>query len=216
MPQQGLVAWFKSSELGETGNGGNKWVSTVGDFIARPTSGTVQTVTSTGHGASAPIRAVKGDTSSAYAFGNIIPEKYTVCSLSRYTGATRGRIFSATRGNWLHGHWSGVAGVAHYEGWIGGSANRVTPVLNWVNLCGTSQALFLGGKKVGSRGGQLGGNRGVVINSGSIREISHWEVAELITWNRALSDKEMQDANAYLQQVLDGESRFPRILYSSC
>ena len=210
VPQEGLFAWFKSSELGETGNGGSKWVSTVGDFTAQPTSGTVQTVTSTGHGASAPVRTVKGGTSSAYTFGKILADKYTICSLSRYAGGNKQRILTGGSTNWLHGHWGGKAGVAHFDGWLGSLSNRVTPIDDWVLLCGTSQALFLRGKKVATRSDQRAGNQAVVINT---YEKSDWAVAEVITWDRALSDKEMEDASAYLQTVLDGESRSAHLLY---
>ena len=193
VPQEGLFAWFKSSELGETGNGGSKWVSTVGDFTAQPTSGTVQTVTSSGHGALAPFRTVKGGTSSAYTFGKILAEKYTICSLSRYAGSNRKRILTGGRTNWLHGHWNGRAGVAHYDGWLGSDANRVTPVDDWVLLCGTSQSLFLRGKKVATRSNQIAGNQAIVINAGytvdrgggARTEKSDWAVAEVITWDRA-------------------------------
>ena len=204
MPQEGLFAWFKSSELGETGNGGSKWVSTVGDFTAQPTSGTVQTVTSTGHGASAPVRAVKGGTSSKYTFGKILADKYTICSLTRYTGSNKLRILTGGRTNWLHGHHGNKAGVAHYDGWLGKVENRVTPIDDWVVLCGHSQALFLRGKKVATRSDQIAGNQAVVIHAGpNFREKSDWAVAEVITWDRALSDKEMEDASAYLQKILD-------------
>ena len=148
VPQEELYAWFKSSELGETGNGSSKWVSKVGDFTAQPTSGTVQTVTSTGHGASAPVRAIKGGASSAYTFGKILADKYTICSLTRYTGSNKKRILKGSRTNWLHGHWNGKAGVAHYDGWLGSSPSRVTPVDDWVLLCGTSKPFFYAEKKL--------------------------------------------------------------------
>ena len=206
VPQQGLFAWFKSSELGETGNGGSKWASTVGDFTAQPTKGTVKTVTSTGHGASAPVRTVKGGTSSEYTFGKILADKYTICSLSRYAGSNRNRILTGSRTNWLHGHHGNKAGVAYYDGSLGSASNRVTPVDDWVLLCGHSQALFFRGKKVATRSNQIAGNQAVVINAGKHIEKSDWAVAEVITWDRALSDKEMEDASTYLQNVLDGES----------
>ena len=205
VPIQGLNSWFKSSQLGETGNGGSKWVSIVGDFTAQPTSGTVQTVTSTGHGASGKVRAVTGGTSSAYTFGNILADKYTICSLSRYTGSNRQRILTGSRTNWLHGHWSGKAGVAQYDEWLF-KGNRMSAD-EWVLACGTSQTFFLRGKKIATREKQFAGNQAVVINDGAYYtdEKSDWAVAEVITWDRALSDKEMEDASAYLQKVLDGE-----------
>lgn len=211
VPEKGLVAWFKSSELGTTGNGGNKWVSAVGKFTAKPISGTVQTVTSTGHGAKGPVRMVTGSTAAAYTFGNILADHYTICSLTRYTGKSRSRVLQGTRSNWLHGHWSGRAGVAHYDGWIGGYGKRVNPADNWVLLCGTSQTVLLNGKKIGTRKNHIKGGQSVSINSGRYgNEKSDFGVAEVITWNRALSEKEMQDASTYLQNILDGRST-PRI-----
>ena len=156
-------------------------MSTVGDFTAQPTSGTVQTVTSTGHGASGKVRAVTGDTSSAYTFGDILAEKYTICSLTRYTGSNKERILTGSRTNWLHGHWGRTAGVAYNDGWLGELENRVTPIDDWVVLCGHSQALFLRGKKVATRSDQIAGNQAVLINAGHfLPEKSDWAVAEVI------------------------------------
>ena len=104
----------------------------------------------------------------------------------------------------------------------------MTPVDDWVLLCGTSQDLFLRGTKVATRSNQIAGNQAVSINAGyrGSTEKSDWAVAEVITWDRALthprtyslthpltqvitwdralSDEEMGMASAYLQNVLDG------------
>ena len=207
--QQGLFAWFKSSEIGESGYDDSKWVSLVGDFTAHPTSGTAKmSFSKPGHGASAGLRTLKGEASSAYTFGEILADKYTICSLTRYTGSRRGRILTGSRTNWLHDHWRGRAGVAHYDGWLGSFDSRMTPATDWVILCGTSKRLFLRGKEVASRSTHVPGNQAVVINDGPYgrSEQSDWAVAEIITWNRELSEKEIQDASAYLQIVLEGEA----------
>ena len=44
---------------------------------------------------------------------------FTICTTSRYSGPLwgsyeHGRIFQGSRSNWLHGHWNGRVGVAHY------------------------------------------------------------------------------------------------------
>ena len=208
LPQNGIYAWYKSSNLGKSGNGGAKWASSVGKFLAKPTKGTVQTVTSTGFGAAGPVRAVQGSTSSSYTFGEILSDKYTICSLTRYTGGSRRRILTGSRSNWLHGHWNGGAGIAHYDGWIGSSKNQMKTVDDWVILCGSSNTVLLHGKKMGTRNSNVPGKQSVVINAGPQGgETSDWMVAEIITWNRALSEKEMQDATAYLQKFLDGETK---------
>ena len=141
-PELGLVSWFKSSDLGPGRLAGNAWVSSVGKFTAHPTQGAVRTVTQAGHGARLPVRMVGGDTASSYTFGPIIPEQYTICSLSRYNGTTWERILQGTRTNWLHGHWSSKAGVAYYEDWLN-LKTRVSPGDNWVNMCGSSHVVFL-------------------------------------------------------------------------
>merc|ERR1712086_494062 len=71
---------------------------------------------SAGHGATSEVLALSGSTSSVIAFGPVIKSEFTVCSVTRYTGGTKGRILQGST-NWLHGHWSGWAGVAHYERW---------------------------------------------------------------------------------------------------
>ena len=128
MPQDGLYSWFKSSELTD----GNNWVSSVGDFVAKASSGSVSVSAATGHGATGEVVAVSGSTSSQYTFGgDILHDEYTICSLTRYNGDNRNRILTGTRSNWLHGHWAGRAGIAHYESWMGSSSNEVDDVDQW-------------------------------------------------------------------------------------
>ena len=205
VPQSGLIAWYKSSALGQTGNGGTKWASSVGSLVAKPLAGTVETVTTTGNGANGLVRMVTGATTASYTFGDILKDQYTICSMTRYTGSHKTRILQGSKNNWLHGHHDGGAGVAHYGGWLGQQSTRLTNVDDWVVLCGTSKILMLDGKTVATRSNHIPGNQGVVINSGGYgHEKSDWGVAEVIAWNRALSEKEMQDASAYLKQILDG------------
>ena len=211
VPRKGLVAWYSSSALGQSGNGAASWKSSVGSFVAKATRGSVKTVTTTGNGAKGYVRMATGTTTAAYSFGNILTDHYTICSMTRYTGSRKGRILTGTKTNWLHGHWSSRAGVAYYGGWLGSHSSR-QGLMDWVVLCGTSKTILLHGKQVASRGNHVSGNQGVVINTGvhGPSEPSDWGVAEVITWNRALSTKEMQDATAYLKNILSGWSAHSR------
>ena len=137
VPQHGLIAWYKSSALGQTGNGGTKWASSVGSFVGKPLAGTVETVTTTGNGAKCSVRMVTGATTTSYTFGDILTDHYTICSMTRYTGSHKWRILNGAKTNWIHGHWNGKAGVAHYDGWLGQSTTRLKNVDDWVVLCGT-------------------------------------------------------------------------------
>ena len=206
VPQNGLYSWYKSNDLGKGSNVGSNWPSAVGKFTAKPTKGSVKTVISTGHGATGAMWAVQGATSSSYTFGDILTSQYTICSITRYTGGSRNRILTGSRANWLHGHWNGGAGIAHYDGWVGASSNQMKNKDDWVIMCGTSNAVLLHGKKVGTRGSNVAGNQNVVINAGAQSgEKSDWAVAEIITWNRKLSEAEMQSASVYLHKLIDGE-----------
>ena len=64
-------------------------------------------------------------------FGAVIQNEFTVCSVTRYTGGTKGRILNGGVSNWLHGHWWGRAGVAYYNGWKTAVRDRVSPDTNW-------------------------------------------------------------------------------------
>ena len=213
-PKQGLVSWFKSSDLGTGSNAGNAWASAVGRFTAHPSLGTVKTGSWAGHGATRALNMVLGGTSSEYNFGPIIPERYTICSLTKYNGQAKKRILQGTRSDWLHGHAAGKAGIAYYGGWLNGHINRVNPVRNWVNMCGSSRVLFLDGSGVvGRRDDHVPGNQAVVINTGKFAsDKSDWGVAEVMTWDRELSEEEMQRASKYLRQVLHGVAARARLL----
>ena len=64
-----------------------------------------------GYGASCNITYLKGTTNSKinWPIGSI-PDKFTILSLTRYTGGTRGRILQGQKKNWLHGHNSNKRG----------------------------------------------------------------------------------------------------------
>ena len=62
-------------------------------------------LSSTGHGASAEVVALSGTPSSQISFGNIIESSFTLCSVTRYTGGSTGRILDGGGANWLHGIW---------------------------------------------------------------------------------------------------------------
>ncbi|GMH92953.1 hypothetical protein TL16_g12498 [Triparma laevis f. inornata] len=92
-------------------------------------------VSSSGNGLIQPRSVLSGGTSTVVNFGDVLPDGHTICSATRYSGASRERILQGGSSNWLHGHWSGQAGVAHFGNWLSGSSSRVTPVTDWVMMC---------------------------------------------------------------------------------
>lgn len=196
----GLIAWYRSEDAAS-----DSWPSSVGRYAATRTGGSVAVKQEAGNGAFKPLRFISGDTAATFNFGGILRPKFTLCSLSRYTGGARGRILQGSLGNMLHGHWANQVGVAYYEGW------ETTPyrnggVTNWVVICGTNSApIVIGeeGDNIGTGASNNGGGRGLTINEGGVGgEKSDWAVAEVIAWDRPLSIQEMTQAHANLMEKL--------------
>ena len=81
--------------------------------------GTIKHGSGAGHGAKGDVSFIFGSTQSRlYWPEDSIPEAFTICSITRYTGGAERRILQATDLNWVHGHWdSGHIGVAYYDYW---------------------------------------------------------------------------------------------------
>ena len=150
--------------------------------------------------------ALEGTTSSTINFGPVIKEKFTICSVTRYTGGTFGRILQGKEKNWMHGsHRGDSVGVAYYGIWRTERAIHVDPVTNWVVMCGTnaaSQLELVNGIDVATA---AGGNGGVTlqVNQGLYpKEKSNFAIAEVLVWNRGLTYTEMYAALEYLMAKL--------------
>ena len=70
-------------------------------------------VSGNGAGSGILVPLVGGSITSYINWGDSsVPATFTVCSISRYSGATRKRILTCSDRNWLHGHW-GVYGTKY-------------------------------------------------------------------------------------------------------
>ena len=83
------------------------------------------------------MKFIAGGTGEQVNFGEILDTDYTVCSIDRYTGGSKGRILQANGRNWLHGHWASQVGVAHYQHWNTAS-HRNAGNEDWLVMCGSS------------------------------------------------------------------------------
>ena len=154
-----------------------------------------------GHGAANEVLALTGTTSSVISFGPVIKNKFTVCSVTRYTGGAKGRILDGAGANWLHGHHAGRAGVAHYEGWKTDQQDNVSPDTDWVVMCGTnaqSQLKLANGVDVGTATGGRGGVSLSVHAGDHANEPSNFAIAEVVVWPRGLTAEEMRRASENL------------------
>ena len=141
---------------------------------------------SAGHGGASEVLALSGTTSSVISFRAVVQSSFTVCSVTRYTGGAKKAILGG-QGDWLHGHWSGNAGVAYYPGWKTTHLGNVSPDTDWVVMCGTnagSQLKLVNGVDVGTATGGTGGVS-LFVNAGAVGgENSDFAIAEVVVWPR--------------------------------
>jgi len=154
------------------------------------------------------IPYLEGTTATKIDWGNILSPTYTICTLARYTGASKGRIFDGSNLNWLHDFYYGNAAVAYYGGW-----NTVTSYntngLNWNIFCGQNGGnwIFRTNGKVDRGNGRrwnhipssVRTNSGMFSNEG---DLSDFAIMDIITWNRALSSAEINTVIDYMEAKL--------------
>ncbi|CAE7688814.1 unnamed protein product, partial [Symbiodinium pilosum] len=197
-PLAGMVSWFRSEDAEVA------WRSAVGSYEAFGSDGVHRKVEA-GHGAARPVAYMAGDHGQTYNFGKVLSPTYTVCSVSRYTGAHKKRVLQTELpANWLHGHWHGKAGVCHYGEW--NTPHDGSSTTDWVVLCGSNGHKVFDGSKNNiaiSNGHGFDREYHLKVNpQDGFKEFSDFGVMEVITWNRVLSDAEMMTTIDYLQKKL--------------
>jgi hypothetical protein len=189
-------------------------------------AGAVSVGSVSGNGATWPVPYVGGTTETQISWGAAsIPSTFTICSITRYSGAAKQRILQCRDSDWLHGHHGGNAGVTHYPGQL--KANFVSPNTNWVVACGRNiQATQSAGTiingviatfvvtPVAANGS---GSCELTINQGpwSPGEIGDWQLSKVYVWNTHLPDAVFADASARLNSYLAGSAPAEPLLLSS-
>ncbi|CAE7250862.1 unnamed protein product [Symbiodinium natans] len=209
-PSKGMVSWFRSEDAGSV------WKSSVGDFVGVSTKNSVWRASAAGFGADRPVTYIQGFHDDAFSFGAILKSSFTMCSVSRYTGRNVagkfGRILQGKDHNLLQGHWKGHVGVAYYGDWVTYPYHHRYD-MNWMVMCGTNKAklVYSGLKNFGDYNFAASKSRhetfpdSVVINAGykaGEDSVSDFAVMEVITWDRALAQSEMESAIRYLKWKL--------------
>jgi len=191
-------AWYKE---GTFHLDRNTWPDASGSNHAALSGSGLTELRQSGHGATGEVVALGGTTSSKIDFGPVIKAKFTICSVTRYTGWPMGRILQGKEKNWLHGHHMGNTGVAFYAGWKTQDVKNVNPVTDWVVMCGTnaaSQLKLVNGVDVGTATGG-DGDVTLQVNQGMMApQTSNFAIAEVVVWDRGLKSTEMYEASEYL------------------
>ena len=178
-------------------------------------AGAVSVGSVTGNGATWPVPYVGGTTGTQISWGAAsIPSTFTICSITRYSGATKQRVLQCRDRNWLHGHWVSIAGATYYEG-RGDIYYAITPNTNWVVMCGRniqtpgSAGTIINGVVTSTAEGGVG-NCELVINLPGVipGEQSDWQLSKLYVWNTHLPDSLFAQASSRLVQYLNGFYNF--------
>ena len=228
-PPSGLVAWFRGEDFdGRRWPDARDAPLICGAEICdeicmkrqilrfgRVTSGVARREVAAGHGARGPVAAAVGSTGTSFAFGKVVPPNFTIASVTRYTspgGAKQGRILQGLKKDWIHGNVQMMTGCASYgNGWYAKHKCENSHTTDWVITIGQNNVI--GGRSIvrcngidGSMRNHHGGEGDVdlVINQGECpKENSDWAVAELMTWDRHLTQAEIEGVEVYLVARLD-------------
>lgn len=161
-------------------------------------TGTIAKVTSAANtnGSRCSFPVVQGGTSDQIRFNNpqMNSGNYTLFHVARYNGGTRGRIVNGINNDYISGFWNGQAGVAHHFGWITPTTG-LTPVDNWV-VSTSAYGLYRANGLTRSTGG--GADYIPEIGLNTQGERSDYQVAELILFDRRLTDTEIKQVEDYL------------------
>ncbi len=184
-------------------------------------AGAVSVGSVTGNGATWPVPYVGGTTGTQISWGTAsIPSTFTICSITRYSGAVTQRILVCRDKNWLHGHHGSgalAAGASWYDSpseanQYGDIRYSISTPTDWVVACGRN---ILTGGSAGTiingvvtsfaEGGT--GNCELAINLANYlpySQASDWQLSKVYVWNTHLPGAVFADASARLNSYLAG------------
>ena len=172
-------------------------------------------------GAASPLRVLQGTPATQLSFGAVVAgSTFTICSTTRYAGATQKRLLQGGTSNWLHGHDGGGAGTSYYGATVLNSP-VVSPATDWVAMCGrggagadttgesTPPGAVVNGAWYGAAADGVGTAQ-LVVNQGYYsHHASDFQLLEVVTWDVKLSKAQMLAAG---QRLLDRLGRTPPAL----
>ena len=182
-------------------------------------TGNVINKNESGNGALGTIKSISGTTATTIEWPfNSISDKFTICSITRYTGNNNKRILTArdakSSNDWIHGHKDGKRGVVYYNEFKTNSSPELNlngNITDWVVTCAKNDNnipnnVYVNGVPSGIKpGGQ--GNLKLAINKIDditiINEQSDFALSYIIIWNRNLTDIAINIISKALMNYLD-------------
>lgn len=198
----GLSGWYDAASFGTT-----VWIEKSG--VGANASVTGNVITTTGLG----VSCVSGGNTAMVTFPNAMTsnaKNYTLFHLTRMpvTQSTAGRIFTdSSNPNWLSGHWHGFSrmntGICHHDTWL-----TPVPTSNYAWDHGTAWILSTDQwdlyrsnrikRSVNGGTATPSGTLEVTINGLTGEKMNNWQCAEVIAFNRILSNAEIKLYETYL------------------
>lgn len=146
------------------------------------------------------VDILEGTTADGLRFpSDLMTSTYTLFHVARYNDGAKERIFHSYVGNWLSGFHSSKAGVAYHTGWVTASGTDHEGT-NWVISTDQEDLYRSNGVTRGTgNGGVL--TPGLSVNHGVYTaELSDWQVAEIIVYDRELNSTEYGQVEQYLSR----------------
>jgi outer membrane protein OmpA-like peptidoglycan-associated protein len=204
----GLQARFVADDYQTLNQTRKTWVDSSNNARHVTTVGGLPAVTEvSGFGSSKTVRTLWGGLSENLTFdASVIANgstTYTLFHLARYVGPNRARIFTSSSGNWLSGFWDGRSGVAHHNSWLTSFSSSNASTSSWVLSSDQNTLYRANGRSFTSASPSAQSFTGSLgINTGFTGlEYSHWQVPEVIVYNRLLSATEIRRVESYLTRT---------------
>ena len=183
-------------------------------------TGTLNYDNAPGFGANGTIKSVSGANNTYIEWSaNSIPEKFTICSITRYTGINNNkRILTARNAtvanDWIHGHKGGKRGVVYYTDYKTNSSpnlNLTGNITDWVVTCAKNDIVIpnnviINGVPSGIKSGGQGGLK-LSINklddTSIIAEQSDFAMSYIIIWDINLTNTALKIVSDALMNYLN-------------
>ncbi|CAN2210044.1 Concanavalin A-like lectin/glucanases superfamily [Candidatus Nanopelagicaceae bacterium] len=162
------------------------------------------------NGNSKTFKTLQGATTDRITLADL-PTNYTLFHVARYNNGTKGRLITASSVNWLSGFFNGATGVSHHNWWMTPESGVISDSNKWLLSSDQLKNYRANGKDVtynydATPNGQYWVNyastsSGFGINNSPYNDNSDWQVADVIVFNRQLSNGETRAMERYLTRV---------------
>ncbi len=132
---------------------------------------------------------------------NLTATGYTMFAVAKMTGTANARLISSQNINWLMGYHNGTMYDYYFNGWVydAGTTADANPHLFVLRNTGSASTVYGDGIRLASNAAGVSAPGVLELNGyGASTEMSNGDIAELIYFDRVLTDLETEQIAAYL------------------